>query len=966
MLLVLNLLSNLFRHLQSPRKPSKPRLQTLILEPILTPSAFVDNPNDPNDDVDIDIDGDDFDGDVSSDDGGDDASADNAPSPISVNDYEISSWITADNAEYPGTFIVGETGEVGIDFLFDGGAYQGEIAIFSLEGMEYLDVDSPEFIRLAADRALSDSPLGHVVIQDLNEGAKFSHSGWEPDFNAGDYQGVKTVTMNRGDRFAVMLVPNGTVEEVFENPEIGGNKTPLFSLDSANPEDGTYLTRMADVTGDGNTFAMEDWRLDANSDRDYNDVVFQIRGAKGDAPLMDEMVDPGRDWRNEDFGQALVSYAQSYIDGTDYDALDADSDLSDRPLVGIIDTGFSSDSDIDYAGSDLIDGDDNPFFAEGEGDSHGDRVLESFSEVNDKTPIWVGRAVGSGRWAESLVEFVDAARESGQPNAVVNLSMDLTQIDAEGNISTRYEFTPLEMAALEYARQNDVLVAVAAGNEGGVMSALGQASEQFDHIITVGAAEEIDADVPVWQGSDRADYSSYGTGLDIVADGTLGDAEGTSLATARVAGAASRVWAANPDLSYQQVIEALRETAIDLNAPGWDVETGAGLLNLAAAVQLAKTMQEEEYEKELQYVPLTWSGEGEVTPMERAANNGVSGSGSGSSPSWDSFLGIFGSYSSPNWHQFLRRIYDRFYKTPKSSNVPNDFNGDGQSDILWRHQRLGHNSIWLMGGQDGHEVLDDGEIPTIADLDWKIVGTGDFNGDGQSDILWRHQRLGHNSIWLMGGQDGHEVLDDGEIPTIADLDWKIVPDRENSGTFAPDPDYVYKDADYLKALYQDNVANGFSRKVHWSNQTNSYTSAFDSDDSAPNGVDFDNQIYALVGGEVIEAKNGQQIKDWGYNGTVAIYNQELNKTFIYWHLAENSINEDLQGQIINAGFRIGIEGNTGSSYGNHTHVEIHEGRAYVDMSNPSDPKAPGNGGRLDVASIFQEAVRRGLVKRFDF
>ena len=175
-----------------------------------------------------------------------------------------------------------------------------------------------------------------------------------------------------------------------------------------------------------------------------------------------------------------------------------------------------------------------------------------------------------------------------------------------------------------------------------------------------------------------------------------------------------------------------------------------------------------------------------------------------------------------------------------------------------------------------------------------------------------------------------------------------------------DPGYVYKDADYLNALYQDNVANGFSRKDH------DGTSAFDSDDSAPNGADSDNRVYALVGGEVIEAKNGKEVssKYWGYNGTVAIYNKDLNKTFIYWHFAEGSIDENLQGKTIAAGSLIGIEGSTGNSTGNHTHVEIHEGRAYVDMSNPNAPKSPANSGRLDVAAIFQEAVRRGLVKLY--
>ncbi|MEA5469069.1 S8 family serine peptidase [Spirulina sp. 06S082] len=645
MLLSLQILQNLFATPSRKKKKEEPKgdrfLQSFVLEQILTPSALIDNPNDSSDDIDLDID--DVDDGVAEDLGGDDSeditSPDAPPPPISTDEYDVSPWIVPDKLENPGVFVVGETGEVGVDFLFDGGAYQGEIAIFSLEGMDDIEVGSEEFIRIAAERSLSDSPLGHVVIQDVTEGAKFSNSSyWEPNFNSGDYQGVETVTMNSGDRFAVMLVPNGSVEEVYNNPAIGGSKTPLFSLDSANPEDGLYLTRMADVTGDGNTFAMEDWRLDANSDRDYNDIVFQVRGARGDAPLMDEMVNPARDWRNDDFGQALISYARAYTDGTDYDALDTDFATSDQPLVGIIDTGFSGDNpDIDYSrivsGSDFIDGDRDPFLAAGEGNEHGTHVLGiigatqdnglGIDGINDDAPIWLGRAVGSGRWSDSLIEFVDAAKESGQPNAVVNLSMDLTQIDAEGNVTTRYELTPGERAAIEYARQNDVLVVVSAGNDNGVMSALGQASQEFDNIITVGASD----------GTERAEYSSYGYGLDLMAEGgtaengvlsTTGDGvgmmAGSSIAAAKVTGAASQVWAANPELSFTQVKQILKDTATDLNTPNWDTETGSGLLNIAAAVSLAKATKPEAHYSPSSLIPETWSGEGKVTPGDRAVN----------------------------------------------------------------------------------------------------------------------------------------------------------------------------------------------------------------------------------------------------------------------------------------------------------------------------------------------------------
>ncbi|MGB3190667.1 MAG: S8 family serine peptidase, partial [Limnoraphis sp.] len=413
--------------------------------------------------------------------------------------------------------------------------------------------------------------------------------------------------------------------------------------------------------------------------------------------------------------------------------IDFEFPAENQPLIGIIDTGFSGDNpDIDYSritwGSDKVDGDSDPTLSAGEGNEHGTHILGLIAAkqdngigidgINNQAPIWAGRAIGSGRWAESLVEFVDAAVESGQPNAVVNLSLDLTQIDAEGNVTTRYEFTPLEMAAIEYARQNNVLVAVAAGNEGGVMSALGQASQQFDNIITVGSAQQINGETSAWQGFNRAEYSNYGNGLDIVADSgtlenpvisTVGDGvgamDGTSVATAKVTGAISQVWVANPELSYRQVIDIIKATATDLQDANPDVETGAGLLNIAAAIHFAKTTKpEEESAQDLQFIPLTWSGEGLVTPMERAANpNSLSPASSTANSiqqvTWDSFLGIFGGYSSPNWLNFLQRAFDRFYSPQNTTfDVPagrHTYNFKGNSEYRFTMENQGSLNLAL-------------------------------------------------------------------------------------------------------------------------------------------------------------------------------------------------------------------------------------------------------------------------------
>jgi hypothetical protein len=64
-----------------------------------------------------------------------------------------------------------------------------------------------------------------------------------------------------------MLVPNGTVKFVYDNPTFGGDKRPLFSMVTANPVEGFHLGQIADITGEGNTFAIEDMRFDCRTDR---------------------------------------------------------------------------------------------------------------------------------------------------------------------------------------------------------------------------------------------------------------------------------------------------------------------------------------------------------------------------------------------------------------------------------------------------------------------------------------------------------------------------------------------------------------------------------------------------------------------------------------------------------------------------------------------------------------------------
>jgi uncharacterized repeat protein (TIGR01451 family) len=101
-----------------------------------------------------------------------------------------------------------------------------------------------------------------------------------------------------------------------------------------------------------------------------------------------------------------------------------------------------------------------------------------------------------------------------------------------------------------------------------------------------------------------------------------------------------------------------------------------------------------------------------------------------------------------------------------------DFNDDGQNDLLWRNPADGAIRVWLMNA-----MLVTSEVSTTpaqeADTTWEIVATGDLNADNKPDILFRNSVTGAIKVWLMNGLT--RLAEQSTSPvTPGDLGWRVV------------------------------------------------------------------------------------------------------------------------------------------------------------------------------------------------
>ena len=98
-----------------------------------------------------------------------------------------------------------------------------------------------------------------------------------------------------------------------------------------------------------------------------------------------------------------------------------------------------------------------------------------------------------------------------------------------------------------------------------------------------------------------------------------------------------------------------------------------------------------------------------------------------------------------------------------------DYDGDGSLEILADNTSTGARAIWSVSSSS---ALTSTTFTTVA-TDWRIVGSGEFGGDSTPDIIVENTTTGAKGIWLMALNSGTLSVSSG-VTFTTDNNYRIV------------------------------------------------------------------------------------------------------------------------------------------------------------------------------------------------
>lgn len=278
----------------------------------------------------------------------------------------------------------------------------------------------------------------------------------------------------------------------------------------------------------------------------------------GSADVTIAIVDTGVDYRHPDLAGKLVS---------GYDFVNNDSDPQDDHGHGTHVAGIAAASSNNGVGV--------------AGVSWGARIM----------PVKVLNSSAGGTYADTADGVIWAVDHGAQ---VINLSLGGTGVAS------------VLADAINYAHSNGAVVVAAAGN---TSSNFILYPARYPNVIAVAKTNSTDN----WDGSNygpEIDLSAPGAMIYSTIIGSYDYKSGSSMSTAYVSGLAAILLGIPGNVSPDTIESQMESTALDIEFTGWDEYTGAGLIQMDAAIRLA------------------WS----PTPIPGAQSSSVPRSGNGNIP----------------------------------------------------------------------------------------------------------------------------------------------------------------------------------------------------------------------------------------------------------------------------------------------------------------------------------------------
>ena len=132
---------------------------------------------------------------------------------------------------------------------------------------------------------------------------------------------------------------------------------------------------------------------------------------------------------------------------------------------------------------------------------------------------------------------------------------------------------------------------------------------------------------------------------------------------------------------------------------------------------------------------------------------------------WTTIAHVAGTHQSETFRFLLDAGVSASTGVQGDYGLTGDFDGDGKADILWRNDS-GTLAQWQMNAA---QVMAGPQLGSVPDNSWHVVGVADFNGDGKSDLLWRNDS-GALAEWMMNGS---QIVSGPGIASSPDKSWNV-------------------------------------------------------------------------------------------------------------------------------------------------------------------------------------------------